>query len=104
MGFGAVGDWQFCRGKDAPDLGFDEVAQALTTPRAAAYRFHNVVGGVHTDVSHEQELFEGVERLDVDGSRSLLGRIGALNQGLELRGELLRRAGKAGFETIEETH
>ena len=83
---------------------FDQIAQALAAPRAAAHRLDDLVGGGDADVGHDQELFERLERVDVNRARSLLRRVGALDQRLEAFGELLRGARESRLQLVEETH
>ena len=103
-GFVPLADRPFGGGEDAQDLLLDEIAQALAPPRARADRLDDLVGGGDADVGHDQQLFERLERLDVNRARPLLRRVGALDQRLESFGELLRGARQALLQLVEKTH
>jgi hypothetical protein len=100
----AVGHRPFGISEDAKDLLLHQVAQTLTAAGPAAYGLDDVVGGGHSNVGHDQQFLERFERVDVDGARSLLRGIGALDKRLEALGELLRRTREALLQFVEKTH
>ena len=58
----------------------------------------------HADVGRDQQLFERLERLDVDRPRPALGRVGAADDVVEAVDDLLLGAGEAVANPAEDTH
>ena len=53
------------------------------------------LGGGDADVGGDQQLFERLDRVDVDRAAALLRRVGLLDDLLEAADDLLLRAGQA---------
>ncbi len=85
----AVGGGHIGGAKDLEDLGLDEIAQRRVPAIPGADGVDDALCRGDADVSRDQRLLECVDRLDVDRSASLLGRIRATDHVLELLDELL---------------
>ena len=85
----AVGGGHIGGAKDLEDLGLDEIAKRRAPAIPGADGLDDALGRGDADVGRDQRLLESVDRLDVDRSASLLGRIRATDHVLELLDELL---------------
>ena len=92
------------RREDAADLLLDEIAQALAAARRLLHRRDDPIGRRHADVGRDQQLFERVERLDVDRPRSALRLVGAADDLVEALDDLLFGAGQALADAAEDPH
>ena len=86
------------------DFLFDQRPQRLTTAPLGLDRLHDLVGGGHADIGGDQRLFESLDGLEVDGARTPLRFVGALDHLVEAFDELLLGARQRLFDAIEKTH
>src|SRR5262249_13991509 len=82
------------RAEDAVDLAFDQVAEARAVTGLCLHGRDDGCRRRHAEVGGNQQLFERVERVDVERARSLLGRVGTADDLIELLDDLLFGAGK----------
>ena len=92
------------RRKHIADFLLDEIAEALPIAAARLDGGDNAAGRGDADIGGDQQLFERVDRVDVDWPRPPLRLVGEANQRLEAIGNLLLGAGKAGTEPTENRH
>jgi hypothetical protein len=90
--------------KHVADFLLDQVAQAGAVARPRLHRGDDAVGGGNTDVRGDQELFERLDRVDVDRARPLLGRICNTDELIEPFDYLLGGAGETFANASQETH
>ena len=89
-------------GEDATDFLLHEIAQARAVARLCRDGGDDAVGGGDADVGRDQQLFERVDRVDVDGTRPPLRRVGEADDLVEALDDLLFGAGKTLADPAEQ--
>src|SRR4029077_13640629 len=79
----------FDRVEDAPDLVLHEIPEAFAVTRARADGVDDPLGRRKPDVGGDQQLFERLDRVDVDRASALLLGVGLLDDLFEAADDLL---------------
>src|SRR4029078_9729279 len=90
--------------EDIADLVLHEIAEAGSIVRSRSNPFQNAVRRGYAEVCGNEQLSQGVERLDVHGPRTSFGCVRPTDDLVETLDDLLLGPGEAFFDPIEETH
>ena len=95
------GDRPIDRRKDGADFVLDEIAQARAVRDSRLDRGDDPIGRRDADVGGDQQLFERLERLDVDRTRAPLRLVGLADDLVEAVDDLLLGAGETLADAAE---
>src|SRR5437667_209253 len=82
----------------------DEIAETLPVPAARLDGGDDTAGGGNADIGGDQQLFERVDRVDVDRPRPPLGLVGEAHELLEAVGDLLLGARETFADASKNAH
>ena len=92
------------RREDVQNLLLDQIAQTRAVARFGLDSSDDPIGGGDADVGRDQQLFERLNGLDIDRTRSAFRLVGALRDLVEPIDDLLRRTREPLTDTFKKTH